>query len=110
MPIWTYMRTVLESGAMPLPPVKIDPADRETLIRWLDAGAPALLASSLCEPVVDSDGGNDTEAGPLSSADDAGSGAGDAGEEMAAAMTPDGAGASDAGETCFSNDGSAPAD
>jgi len=136
MPIWTYMRTVVESGMMPLAPVKIDPADRETLAGWLDAGAPPLLASSLCEQAVDSGGGNDTDtdAGPGSLESDGGSGAGDAatvppssdaiapdapsndavdaGGEMAAAMTPDAdaAAASDAPETCCSNDGSAPAD
>jgi hypothetical protein len=133
-PVWTYMRAVLESGAMPLPPVKIDPADRDTLIRWLDAGAPTSFVPSACAPAVDSGGGNDTEAGPLSSASDGGAGAGDAGavtfasegsapdapgtdavdagEEAAVAMTPDpdAAGASDAIETCCTSDGGAPSD
>jgi hypothetical protein len=131
-PIWAYMRTVLENGAMPLPPVKIDPADRDALIRWLDAGAPASFASSGCAPAVDSGGGNDTEAGQLSSASDGGAGdagaassasegsapdaprsdAVDAGEEMAVAETPDAdpAVGSDVIETCCTNDGSAPSE
>jgi hypothetical protein len=129
------MRTVVENGAMPLPPVKIDPADRDTLIRWLDAGAPTSVVPSACAPVVESDGGNDTEeAGPLLSASDAGAGGGDAGtgtsasegsapdapgndaadasEATAVAMTPDedAAVASDAIETCCASDASAPSD
>ena len=40
-PVWQYMRTVVASGAMPLPPVQITAADRDTLTRWLNSGAPA---------------------------------------------------------------------
>ena len=133
-PVWTYMRVVVESGAMPLPPVKIDPADRDTLIRWLDAGAPTSFGPSACAPAVDSGGANDTEAGPLSSASDGGAGAGDAGavmsasegsapdapdkdavdagEDAAVATTPDpdAAAASDAIDTCCTSDGNAPSD
>ncbi len=133
-PIWAYMRTVLETGAMPLPPVKIDPADRDTLIRWLDAGAPTSLASGGCAPAIDSGGGDDTEAGPLSSASDGAAAASDggtatsasegsapdarssdavdAGEDMALAETLDAdpAVASDAIDTCCTNDGSAPSE
>jgi hypothetical protein len=133
-PIWTYMRAVLENGAMPLPPVKIDPADRDTLIRWLDAGAPAGFASSACSPDVDSAAGSETEAGPLSSPGDEGAAARDAGaetsasersapdapskdavdagEEMAVAETLDAgpAVASDVIDTCCTNDGGAPSE
>ncbi|HEV3189657.1 MAG TPA: hypothetical protein VGY54_04125, partial [Polyangiaceae bacterium] len=129
MPIWTYMRSVLENGAMPLPPVKIDPADRDILLRWLGEGAPTSLASGPCLPIVDSNGGNETEGGPLSAANDgdtaesdaavvtsspdAGGASGedaiDAGEEMNVGTTPaaDGAAESGAIEACCSNDGSA---
>jgi hypothetical protein len=57
-PIWQYMLVVLQNGTMPLPPVKIDSTDRDTLIRWLNAGAPPRLAPGGCsEPVASVDGG-----------------------------------------------------
>jgi hypothetical protein len=131
MPIWTYMRVVLQKGTMPLPPVKIDPADRDTLLRWLDAGAPTTGGPGLCASAVDSGDGNDVAGGEASSANDgltvpneagtapSSSDAGaagvpndegvDAGEEMALAATPDAdaAAAGDSIEPCCSNDGGA---
>jgi hypothetical protein len=82
-PIWTYMRTALQDGVMPLPPVEIDSADRDTLIRWLDAGAPARTASDQCSlpEVAPPDGGIVAESDAPDSSDgsedgDAGSGDG----------------------------------
>jgi hypothetical protein len=57
-PTWVHMRNAIENGIMPLPPVQIDPASRDALLRWLYAGAPARTASDLCsDPNVDPDGG-----------------------------------------------------
>jgi len=70
-PLWTYMRSALQNGVMPLPPVPIDPGDRDALIRWLDAGAPARTASDLCTvPVDPGEGGvGAAESGALDSPD-----------------------------------------
>src|SRR5579859_3377724 len=46
------MLYVLQNGKMPLPPVTIEPADRDTLIRWLQAGAPTRPAPQNCPPVM----------------------------------------------------------
>lgn len=51
-PIWQYMLNVVENGIMPLPPVQIAAGDRDTLLRWLDAGAPARTAYDTCSVVV----------------------------------------------------------
>jgi hypothetical protein len=51
----------VEAGRMPLPPVTISPADREILLGWLRAGAPAVPARS-CDDAGGSardDGGPD---------------------------------------------------
>jgi hypothetical protein len=71
-PLWSYMIVALQNGVMPLPPVQIAPADRDTLIRWLDAGAPPRSASDMCaRPAVDlGDGGIDAEGGAPDSPDD----------------------------------------
>jgi hypothetical protein len=70
-PLWTYMRTALQNGVMPLPPVQIDPVDRDILIRWVDAGAPPRQASDMCvgSTVDPGEGGVDAEAGALDSPD-----------------------------------------
>ena len=71
-PLWSYMIVALQNGVMPLPPVQIAPADRDTLIRWLDAGAPPRSASDMCaRPAVDlGEGGIDAESGAPDSPDD----------------------------------------
>jgi hypothetical protein len=71
-PLWSYMMVALQNGVMPLPPVQIAPADRDTLIRWLDAGAPPRSSSDMCaRPAVDlGEGGVDAEGGALDSPDD----------------------------------------
>ena len=75
MPIWTYMRTAVENRVMPLPPVQIDPVDRDTLISWLESGAPASLPSDRCsDPTADSDGATEGEAPDSSDSPDAGDG------------------------------------
>ncbi len=53
-PLWHYMRIVVQSGVMPLPPVQLAAAERDTLLRWLNAGAPARTASDTCVPSMDS--------------------------------------------------------
>jgi hypothetical protein len=49
--IWQYMLNVVENGIMPLPPVEITAGDRDTLLQWLNAGAPARTASDTCSVV-----------------------------------------------------------
>jgi hypothetical protein len=68
-PIWSYMRTALQTGIMPLPPVQIDSADLDTLMLWLDAGAPASKTSDTCSgPAVGPpEGGIDAESDPPNS-------------------------------------------
>jgi hypothetical protein len=61
-PLWVHMRNAVDNGIMPLPPVMIDPAARDALLRWLYAGAPARTASDVCsDPNVDPDGGVDPD-------------------------------------------------
>ncbi len=48
-PIASYMLAALEIGRMPMPPVQLDPADRETLVRWLRDGAPPKPSGLRCE-------------------------------------------------------------
>jgi hypothetical protein len=48
-PLWHYMRIVVENGVMPLPPVTISAADRDTLTAWLEAGAPARGPTDSCD-------------------------------------------------------------
>ena len=78
-PIWQYMLSVVQNGVMPLPPVQIDPGDRDTLLRWLQSGAPARAAGDMCTTIlIDPDAGATLDAGatdePEASADDAGEG------------------------------------
>ena len=48
------MRTALEAGVMPLPPVTIGQSDATALLRWLNAGAPPRTAADVCAaPTVD---------------------------------------------------------
>jgi hypothetical protein len=82
-PIWVHMRNAVENGIMPLPPVTIDPASRDTLLRWLDAGAPARTASDVCsDPNADPDSGVDADSAAVSDdanpSTEASDGAGDA--------------------------------
>ncbi|MDP9035334.1 MAG: hypothetical protein M3O50_11045 [Myxococcota bacterium] len=59
-PLWHYMRIVVKSGVMPLPPVQLGAEDRDTLLRWFEAGAPARAAGDTCAPSVASiEGGAD---------------------------------------------------
>jgi len=47
-PLWTYMKSALEAGRMPAPPVELAPADRDTLIAWLGDGAPPRPEGTTC--------------------------------------------------------------
>ncbi len=70
-PLWHYMRIVVQSGVMPLPPVQISATDRQTLSKWLNAGAPAATAGDTCTPLVDAaDGGVEQDAAPGSAGDE----------------------------------------
>jgi hypothetical protein len=73
-PIWQYMETAVANGVMPLPPVDIEPADRDTLLRWLQAGATARAPGETCpDETVDpaADAGGASDAGPDGSVDEA---------------------------------------
>jgi hypothetical protein len=101
VPLWKFMRAVVQSGAMPLPPVQIDPAQRDLLLAWFDAGAPARSASDMCSdmPVDSSDSGDDasnvsTDGG--ADGGDAGSDTSDGGGDAPGSSTPEG-GAVDGG-------------
>lgn len=61
VPLWKFMRAVVQSGAMPLPPVQMDTSQRDLLLAWFDAGAPSRSATDMCsEPLVDNpDAGSD---------------------------------------------------
>jgi len=59
VPLWKFMRAVVQSGAMPLPPVQISGAQRDLLLAWFDAGAPARSSSDMCSDLPASVGGTD---------------------------------------------------
>jgi hypothetical protein len=70
----------LAAGRMPLAPVTIDPADRETLLAWLRAGAPAVTATTCIDAgTAENDAGEDGSSSKASE---------DAGDD--AAEQPDG--------------------
>jgi hypothetical protein len=71
-PIWQYMLSAVQSGLMPLTPVQIAAADRDALLSWLDAGAPARTANDTCSVVsVDPlEAGLDADAAVTDSAGD----------------------------------------
>jgi|CZKU01.1.fsa_nt_gi hypothetical protein len=73
-PIWSYMQSVLASGVMPLPPVQLDPADREALLGWLEAGAPPRLPSEVCSLADAGSAATDDEAAVPDALGDAGYG------------------------------------
>ena len=87
-PVWMYMRTVLQTGVMPLPPVTIAPSDLATLLHWLDDGAPPRSATDVCSTVLvdPPDAGTDAAEAEADTAD-AGAGTVDAGAD---ADTPEG--------------------
>jgi len=57
--IWTFMLDALTRKVMPLPPVTISAADRQVLLDWLSAGAPAAGPSDSCTAPGMADGGID---------------------------------------------------
>ncbi|MDP9000894.1 MAG: hypothetical protein M3O46_12365 [Myxococcota bacterium] len=70
-PIWRYMLTAMQNGIMPLPPVQIASADRDTLIRWLNAGAPPRATTGDCaEQDAGTDAAGDDPDSPAADADD----------------------------------------
>src|SRR5262249_15783586 len=78
VPLWKFMRAVVQSGAMPLPPVQIDSSQRDVLLAWFDAGAPSRPALDMCSDLVDSSvDGADADAVP----DEGGGDEGDAGAD-----------------------------
>lgn len=73
-PLWMDMRTVVESGLMPLSPVQIGVTERESLLAWLRDGAPPRTASDVCSVFVhptdaNVDAGVDPDAGGPDSLD-----------------------------------------
>ncbi len=52
-PVAYWMEASVREGAMPLPPVELASDDRETLLAWLAAGAPARGPGDVCEPPAD---------------------------------------------------------
>jgi hypothetical protein len=56
-PIWHYMLSAVQSGLMPLTPVQINAGDRDALLAWLNAGAPARTPTDMCS-VVSADPGD----------------------------------------------------
>jgi hypothetical protein len=84
-PISDQMLYVLQNGKMPLPPVTIEPADKDTLIRWLMAGSPSRPAGGICPPaVVTAEAGID----PDDAAADAANTDGDADRDCEAGVSP----------------------
>jgi hypothetical protein len=73
-PLWKYMRIALQSGAMPLPPVQIDAAERDQLLAWFEAGAPPRSAADLCSDTStdDAEAGADIDGGALYPSSDEG--------------------------------------
>lgn len=65
----------ISAGRMPLAPVTMDPKDRETLLAWLEAGAPAIIATACIDAGAESDAGD--AATVANGADDAGEDSGD---------------------------------
>lgn len=119
-PIWRYMLTALQNGLMPLPPVQIALADRDALIRWLNAGAPPRVTTNDCsEQDAGSDAAGDSPDSPAADADDEDA-SGDAGtldaldalEGDAPPRSSDNETESDAGiaslDACTLDDGSTP--
>jgi len=104
------MRAVVQSGAMPLPPVQMDGTQRDLLLAWFDAGAPSRPASDTCSDLfVDgSVGGTDGDTSPGEGGGDEGDAGSDkleAGADVTEGSAPE-AGALDGGTT----DSDAPAD
>lgn len=48
-PMAHWMEMAVSEGDMPLPPVELANADRDTLLTWLRAGAPARGAGDSCD-------------------------------------------------------------
>jgi hypothetical protein len=111
-PLWKYMRAVVLSGAMPLPPVQISPAQRDVLLAWFDAGAPPRSASDTCSDPSSNGADADTDADDASSGDDSDGGlnsreGGDAPDMDASdsdALNVDAAGDSGDGSECDNSD------
>jgi hypothetical protein len=72
-PIWSFMFDAVSKNVMPLPPVMISPGDRQVLLDWLSAGAPAAQASDSCTALELADAAVDGDASdgsrPLDAAD-----------------------------------------
>lgn len=61
----------LGAGRMPLAPVTMDSTDRETLLAWLQAGAPAVTATACIDSGAESDAGDGSDSSDAGDAQDA---------------------------------------
>ena len=110
-PIWRSMRTVVETGAMPLSPVQMADTDRQALAQWLDDGALPAAADDSCDAVFNDAGGG---VEPFDGADSEAAGddalaLADSADEMVGLAADDGATAGEAAaDSPYDSDGGTP--